>query len=190
MFQVINIVSNAVVSVNALPVRDEGNYTASLGVVLQPNSDYILNVVTQNSVGSSISGPFDFSKSLKPDSSIYYCQKCTVFLGTHEVQDLIVTVNAQQVCIACVLADWANTNSCQVTIYSEMTRTIKSITIMSSSTTTLMNCTENIPPGYYHIIAYDTDNVSNPAVKTYRYLNTTLPQGTSFSFDLLIDFRF
>ena len=101
----------------------------------------------------------------------------SLFLGTHEVQDLVVTVNAQQVCIACVLADWANKNSCQVTIYSEMTQIFKTITIMSSSTTTLMNCTENIPPGYYHIIAYDTDNVSNPAVKMYRYLNTTLPQG-------------
>ena len=114
--------------------------------------------------------------------------KCTVFLGTHKVQDLIVTVNAHQVCIACVLADWANTNSCQVTIYSEMTQTIKSIMIVSSST--LMNCTDNIPPGYYHIIAYDTDNASNPAVKTYHYLNTTLPQGTSFSFHTLIDFCF
>ena len=103
----------------------------------------------------------------------------SLFTGTHEVQDLIVTVNSQQVCIACVLADWANTNSCQVTIYSEMTQTIKSITIMSSSTTTLMNCTDNIPPGYYHIIAYDTDNVSYPAVKKYHYLNTTLPQGMS-----------
>ena len=82
-------------------------------------------------------------------------------------------------CLACVLADWANTNSCRVTIYSEMTETIKSITIMSS-TTTLMNCTENIPPGYYHIIAYDTNNVSNPAVKMYHYLNTTLPQGIEF----------
>ena len=51
-----------------------------------------------------------------------------------------------------------------------------------------MNCTDNIPPGYYHIIAYDTDNVSYPAVKKYLYLNTTLPQGTSFSFHLLIDF--
>ena len=105
----------------------------------------------------------------------------SLFLGTHGVQDLVVTVNAQQVCIACVLADWANTNSCQVTIYSEMTQTIKSITIMSSSTATLMNCTDNIPPGYYHIIAYDTDNVSYPAVKKYYYLNTTFPQGTSFS---------
>ena len=107
------------------------------------------------------------------------CTVYSLFLGTHGVQDLIVTVNAQQVCIACVLADWANTNSCQVTIYSEMTQTIKSIMIMSSLTTTLMNCTENIPPGYYHIIAYDTDNVSNPAVKMYHYLNTTLPQGMS-----------
>ena len=96
------------------------------------------------------------------------------FLGTHKVQDLVVTINAQQVCIACVLADWANTNSCQVTIYSEVTQTIKSITIMSSSTATLMNCTENIPPGYYHIIAYDTNIVSNPAVKMYRYLFTLL----------------
>ena len=74
MFQVINIVSSAVDSVNALPVRNEGNYAASLGVVLQPNSDYILNIVTQNLVGSSISGPFEFSKSLKLLSSIYYYQ--------------------------------------------------------------------------------------------------------------------
>ena len=110
----------------------------------------------------------------------------SLFLGTHEVQDLVVTVNAQQVCIACVLAGWANTNSCHVTIYSEMTQTIKSITIMSSSTTTLMKCTENIPPGYYHIMAYDTDNVSYPAVKKYHYLSTAL-QGNQI---LLHSFNF
>ena len=146
--------------------------------MLQPNSDYILNIVTQNSVGSSISGPYKISKS-----SIVLVYKylpwndmhnALFILFTHEVQDLVVTVNTQQVCIACVLADWANTSSCQVTIYSEMTQTIKSITIMSSSTTTLMNCTDNIPPGYYHIIAYDTDNVSSPAVKMYHYLFTLL----------------
>ena len=108
------------------------------------------------------------------------CTMHSLFLFTHGIQDLIVTVNAQQVCIACVLADWAYTNCCQITIYSEMTQSIKSITIMSSSTTTLMNCTENIPPGYYHIIAYDTDNASYPAVKKYYYLNTTLPQGIEF----------
>ena len=95
-------------------------------------------------------------------------QNLLFILGTHEVQDLIVTVNTQQVCVACVLADWANTNSCQVTIYSEMTQVFKFIT-----SSILMNCTDNIPPGYYHIIAYDTDNVSNPAVKMYCYINTT-----------------
>ena len=62
MFQVINIVSNAVDSVNTLPVHNQGNYTACLGVVLQLNSDYILNIVTQNLVGSSISGPYKISK--------------------------------------------------------------------------------------------------------------------------------
>ena len=49
-----------------------------------------------------------------------------------------------------------------------------------------MNCTENIPPGYYHIIAYDTDNVSNPAVKKYHYLTTAL-QGNQI---LLDSFKF
>ena len=76
MFQVINIVSSAVDSVNVLPVCNDGNYTASLGVVLQPNSDYILNIVTQNSVGSSISGPFEFSKSLKATQLCLLLPKC------------------------------------------------------------------------------------------------------------------
>ena len=63
--KLINIVSDSVESVEALTItsNNQGNYTASLGVVLQPNSDYILNIVTQNSVGSSISGPYKISKS-------------------------------------------------------------------------------------------------------------------------------
>ena len=44
-----------------------------------------------------------------------------------------------------------------------------------------MNCTGDIPPGYYHILAYETDSLSNPAVKKYRYINTTLPQGTFYA---------
>ena len=164
----------------------QGNYSSRLGIILQPYRDYTLSIITQNSVGVSISGPFRISKSTivlvykylpRNDRHNALFTHYPLFTGTHGVQDLIVTVNAQQVCIVCLLAEWANTNSCQVTIYSEMTQIFKSITIMSSSTTALMNCTENIPPGYYHIIAYDTDNVSNPAVKMYRYLNTTLPQG-------------
>ena len=49
-FELINVVSNAVDSVNALTItrHGEGKYTASLGIVLQPNSDYILNIVTHN----------------------------------------------------------------------------------------------------------------------------------------------
>ena len=66
ILEVINVFSNAIDSVNVLPVRnEEGNYTASLGVVLQPNSDYILSIVAQNSAGSTISGPFKFSQSLE-----------------------------------------------------------------------------------------------------------------------------
>ena len=110
-------------------------------------------------------------------------------IGTHEIQDLSVTVYTHQVCVGCVLADWAKTNSCQVTIYSEITQTIKSITI-SSTTTDLMNCTGDIPPGYYHILAYGTDNRTNPAVKKYHYINTTLPQGTLYANSKLFDFCF
>ena len=65
LFELTNIVHSSVESVTALTITsdNQGNYTASLGVVLQPNSDYILNIVTQNSVGSSISGPYKISKS-------------------------------------------------------------------------------------------------------------------------------
>ena len=101
--------------------------------------------------------------------------------GTHEIQDLSVTVYTHQVCVGCVFTDWAKTNSCQVTIYSEITQTIKSISIISSTTTALVDCTGDIPPGYYHILAYGTDSLSNPAVKKYRYINTILPQGTLYA---------
>ena len=58
---------------------------------------------------------------------VYHCNyqnAYTLFIipiGTHKVQDLSVTVYTHQVCVDCVLADWAKTNSCQVTIYSEIT---------------------------------------------------------------------
>ena len=114
----------------------------------------------------------------------------TLFItGTHEIQDLSVTVYTHQVCVGCVFTDWAKTNSCQVTIYSEITQTIKLITI-SSTTTALMNCTGDIPPGYYHILAYGTDNRTNPAVKKYHYINTTLPQGTLYANSKHFDFYF
>ena len=75
LFELINVVSNAVDSVNALTINHngEGKYTASLGihVVLQPNSDYILDIVTQNSVGASISGPYKFSKSEYTNYTMY-----------------------------------------------------------------------------------------------------------------------
>ena len=70
MLQVINVVSNVVENMNALLVQNWDNYTASLGVMLQPNSDYIVNIITQNSVGSSISGPFKISKSLKNNTAL------------------------------------------------------------------------------------------------------------------------
>ena len=65
LFELTVIVSSSVESVKPLTItsNNQGNYTASLGVVLQPNSDYILNIVTQNSVGSSTSGPYKISKS-------------------------------------------------------------------------------------------------------------------------------
>ena len=53
-----------------------------------------------------------------------------------------------------------------------------------------MNCTGDIPPGYYHILAYGTDNRTNPAVKKYHYINTTLPLGTSYANSKLFDFYF
>ena len=201
MFELINVVSNAVDSVNALTITQngEGKYTVSLGIVLQPNSDYILNIVTQNSVGASISGPYKFSKSENVNVStnrqciqnciaiclplqLLKCIHCLFIIptGTHEIQDFSVTVYTHQVCVGCVFTDWAKTNSCQVTIYSEITQTIKSISI-SSTTTTLTNCTGDIPPGYYHILAYGTDNRTDPAVKKYHYINTTLPQGTLYA---------
>ena len=120
---------------------------------------------------------------------VYHCNYQNASTGTYEVQDLSVTVYTQQVCVGCVFTDWAKTNSCQVTIYSEITQTIKSISI-SSTTTALMNCTGDIPPGYYHILAYGTDNRTNSAVKKYHYINTTLPQGTLYANSKLFDFYF
>ena len=104
------------------------------------------------------------------------------YTGTHDVQDINITVHGEHVCVTCILADWATTNSCRVVLYSETTLTVKSLTLSTGlglTTSTLTNCTEGIPRGHYHVKAYDTTNMiaSNHAVMKYLYLDVAAPQG-------------
>ena len=106
------------------------------------------------------------------------------YTGTHDVQDINITVQGQHVCVTCILADWATINSCRVVLYSETTLTVQSLTLsMGLTASTLTNCTEGLPRGHYHVKAYDTTNtsVSSHAVMRYLYLDVAAPQGSKHS---------
>ena len=109
------------------------------------------------------------------------------YTGTHDVQDINITVQGQHVCVTCILADWAATiNSCRVVLYSETTLTVQSLILSMGQgllASALTNCTEGLPRGHYHVKAFDTTNtsVSSHAVMRYLYLDVAAPQGSKHS---------
>ena len=137
--------------------------------------DYIIIVVIQLLVYIPIMIMFIY---------LYNNKTFLIHAGTHGVQDINITVHGKHVCVTCILADWATTNTCRVVLYSETTLTVKSLALSTElSASTLTNCTEGIPRGHYHVKAYGgtTTIVSNHAVMRYLYLDVAAPKGSKHS---------
>ena len=99
------------------------------------------------------------------------------FSGTYDVQDVSVFVNKWLVCVTCHMAHWTTTHECSVIMFSSESHTIRSVHINNTQqfiSHQITNCIQDITPGQYHILAFDVNVKSKPAVSKFQYLDVQI----------------
>lgn len=118
------------------------------------------------------------------------CIIIVLILGTCGISDVSVLVNGGSVCITCVLSEhWVETHQCKVTLYSQITQIVHTISATPNMSSTLgaysiMKCANGLLPGYYHILAYEIPTYATvinsslqPAVMKYLFLDVAPTSG-------------